>query len=160
MINLDSETKSETEINCSFTDIKLKNYFLNCRINEDMKGDFQTGISFIGDNVLITYLDTYNESIIEEKKVSRLALGLPKNMDGSLGFAAERSLSFKEKLEEKTDVPITLIDERLSTVEAEGYLINEGIKGKKKKDIIDAIAANIILDTFIRMKGREEDGKR
>ena len=99
-------------------------------------------------------------SIIEEKKVSRLALGLPKNMDGSLGFAAERSLSFKEKLEEKTDVPITLIDERLSTVEAEGYLINEGIKGKKKKDIIDAIAANIILDTFIRMKGREEDGKR
>ena len=99
-------------------------------------------------------------SIIEEKKVSRLALGLPKNMDGSLGFAAERSLSFKEKLEEKTDIPITLIDERLSTVEAEGYLINEGIKGKKKKDIIDAIAANIILDTFIRMKGREEDGKR
>ena len=99
-------------------------------------------------------------SIIEEKKVSRLALGLPKNMDGSLGFAAERSLSFKERLEEKTDVPITLIDERLSTVEAEGYLINEGIKGKKKKDIIDAIAANIILDTFIRMKGREEDGKR
>lgn len=99
-------------------------------------------------------------SIIEEKKVSRLALGLPKNMDGSLGFAAKRSLSFKEKLEEKTNVPITLIDERLSTVEAEGYLINEGIKGKKKKDIIDAIAANIILDTFIRMKGREEDGKR
>ena len=70
MINLDSETKSETEINCTFTDIKLKNYSLNCRINEDMKGDFQTGISFIGDNVLITYLDTYNESIIEEKKVN------------------------------------------------------------------------------------------
>lgn len=99
-------------------------------------------------------------SIIEERNVCEIALGLPKNMDGSLGFAAERSLSFKEKLEEKTSVPITLIDERLSTVEAEGYLINEGIKGKKKKDIIDAIAANIILDTFIRMKGRQEDGKR
>ena len=93
--------------------------------------------------------------LIKERNVIEIALGLPKNMDGSLGFAAERSISFKEKLEAKTDVKVTLIDERLSTVEAKGYLINEGISEKKGKSIIDAIAANIILDTFIRMKGRE-----
>ena len=65
MINLDSENNSQTEINCTFTDIKLKNYSLNCRINENMKGDFQNAISFIGDNILITYFDSYYESIIE-----------------------------------------------------------------------------------------------
>ena len=65
MINLDSETKSEAEINCTFTDIKSKNYSLNCRVNEDMKGDFQTAISFIDDDILITYFDSYYESTIE-----------------------------------------------------------------------------------------------
>ena len=66
MINLDSESNLQTEINCTFTDIKLKNYSLNYRINEDMKGDFQTAISLIGDNILVTYFDSYYESIIEE----------------------------------------------------------------------------------------------
>jgi len=63
MINLDSENNLQAEINCTFTDIKLKNYSLNCRINENMKGDFQNAISFIGDNILITYFDSYNESM-------------------------------------------------------------------------------------------------
>ena len=69
MINLDSEINSQAEINCTFTDIKLKNYSLNCRINEDMKGDFQTAISFIGDSILITYFDSYYESIIERVQI-------------------------------------------------------------------------------------------
>ena len=73
IINLDSEINSQAEINCTFTDIQLKNYSLNCQINEDMKGDFQTAISFIGDNILITYFDYYYESIIEsvQKNKSR-----------------------------------------------------------------------------------------
>ena len=50
-------------------------------------------------------------NIIEEKNVSEIALGLPKNMDNSMGFAADRSLSFKEKLEQRTDVKVTLVDE-------------------------------------------------
>ena len=65
MINLDSENNLQTEINCSFTDIKLKNYSLNCRINENTEGDFQNAISFIGDDILITYFDSFNESVIE-----------------------------------------------------------------------------------------------
>lgn len=93
-------------------------------------------------------------NIIEEKNVSEIALGLPKNMDNSMGFAADRSLSFKEKLEQKTDVKVTLVDERLSTVEAQNYLINEGMRRKKRKKVIDAVAASVILNTFIRMKGK------
>ena len=93
-------------------------------------------------------------NIIEEKNVSEIALGLPKNMDNSMGFAADRSLSFKEKLEQKTDVKVTLVDERLSTVEAQNYLINEGMRREKRNKIIDAVAASVILNTFIRMKGK------
>ena len=93
--------------------------------------------------------------IIKQNDITEIALGLPKNMDGSLGFAAERSLTFKEKLSKKTNVNINLIDERLSTVEAESYLIDEGMRRKKRKNVIDAVAASVILDTFIRMKGNK-----
>ena len=66
MIDHESENISQSEINCTFTDINLKNYSLNCKINEDMKGDFQTAISFIDDNILIIYFDSLNQSIIKE----------------------------------------------------------------------------------------------
>ena len=64
-INLDSESDSMKELNCEFTDIKLKNYTLNCIINDGLKGDFQSAISFIDDNILIIYFDSYNESIFD-----------------------------------------------------------------------------------------------
>ena len=72
MINRDSESNLQAEINCSFTDIKLKNYSLNCRINEGMKGDFQTAISFLDDDILVIHNESYYENINEDepKKVS------------------------------------------------------------------------------------------
>lgn len=91
--------------------------------------------------------------IIEEEKIEVLVLGLPKNMNNTLGFASERSLNFKKLLEEKTNLKIELIDERLSTVEAERVLIEENMSRKKRKDYIDCAAAAIILDTYLR---REE----
>lgn len=91
--------------------------------------------------------------IIEEEKIEVLVLGLPKNMNNTLGFASERSLNFKKLLEEKTNLKIELIDERLSTVEAEKVLIEENMSRKKRKDYIDCAAAAIILDTYLR---REE----
>lgn len=91
--------------------------------------------------------------IIEEKDVDELVLGLPKNMNGTLGFAAERSLNFKEKLERVIDKKIHLVDERLSTVEAENILISADVSRKKRKKVIDGMAAAIILDTFINKKG-------
>lgn len=91
--------------------------------------------------------------IIEKEKVNELVLGLPKNMNGSLGFAAERSMNFKKLLEAKINIPIHLVDERLSTVEAERVLISADISRQKRKKVIDGMAASIILDTYLNMKG-------
>jgi len=91
--------------------------------------------------------------IIEKEKVNELVLGLPKNMNGSLGFAAERSMNFKELLEQKINIPIHLVDERLSTMEAEKILISADVRREKRKKVIDGMAASIILDTYLNMKG-------
>ncbi len=90
--------------------------------------------------------------IINEEEVDELVLGLPKNMDNSMGFASERSLKFKELLETKTTKKIHLVDERLSTVEAEKFLISTDTSRMKRKKIIDAYAANVILDTYLKSK--------
>lgn len=91
--------------------------------------------------------------IVNKEKVEVLVLGLPKNMDNSMGFASERSLNFKSILEGLTDKEIVLIDERLSTVEAENMLINDDVKRKKRKNVIDELSAAIILDTYLRKVG-------
>lgn len=91
--------------------------------------------------------------IVNKEKVEVLVLGLPKNMDNSMGFASERSLNFKRILEGLTDKEIVLIDERLSTVEAENMLINDDVKRKKRKNVIDELSAAIILDTYLRKVG-------
>ncbi len=91
--------------------------------------------------------------IIEQEKIDQLVLGLPKNMNNTLGPAAERSLEFKKLLESKTDLKIHLVDERLSTVEAENMLITADVSRKKRKKIIDEVSASIILDTYLRKVG-------
>ncbi len=96
------------------------------------------------------------ESVIEELKeiiknydIGKIALGLPKNMDGSIGFAGERSLQFKELLH-NNGIEVELIDERLTTVMAEGIVHqnNDNVKNTKKK--IDSIAASLILESFLK----------
>lgn len=91
-------------------------------------------------------------NIINEEGIDALVLGLPKNMNNSLGFASERSINFKNLLEEKISIPIYLIDERLSTREAENILLSSDTSRYKRKKIIDAYAASIILDTFLKSK--------
>ena len=88
--------------------------------------------------------------LIDELKIDTLVLGYPKNMNNSLGEAVERTMKFKQLLEEKVNMEINLIDERLSTVEAENYLIGEDMRRQDRKKIIDAVAASIILDTYLR----------
>ena len=90
--------------------------------------------------------------IIRNEDVDELVLGLPKNMNNSLGFASERSLNFKKELESKCSLPIHLVDERLSTMEAENILLSSDTSRQKRKKIIDAYAASIILDTFLKSK--------
>ena len=100
-------------------------------------------------NLLFVELD----NIIEVNNITDLVLGLPKNMNNTLGFASERSMKFKEALENRYSLPVTLIDERLSTVEAENYLISADVSRKKRKKVIDGVAASLILDTYLKMKG-------
>lgn len=82
-----------------------------------------------------TYEEARDEviKIIEKEKITCLVLGLPKNMDNSMGFASERSLNFKKLLEEKCSLPVNLVDERLSTVEAESILIENNYSRAKRK---------------------------
>ena len=94
------------------------------------------------------------DGIFEENSITDLVLGLPKNMNNTLGFAAERSLKFKEALENRYNMEVNLIDERLSTVEATNYLLDADMSRKKRKKVIDGVAASIILDTYLKMKGK------
>lgn len=90
--------------------------------------------------------------IIKEEEIDELVLGLPKNMNNSMGFASERSLNFKKLLETKCTLPIHLVDERLSTMEAENILLFSDTSRQKRKKVIDAYAASIILDTYLKSK--------
>jgi len=89
------------------------------------------------------------KSIINEYDIGKVVLGLPKNMDGSIGFAGNRSLHFKELLE-GIGIEVELVDERLTTVMAEGIVHqnNENVKNTKKK--IDSIAACLILESYLK----------
>lgn len=90
------------------------------------------------------------KQIVLENNITDIALGLPKNMDNSFGFAAQRSLKFKNMLEENLDVNINLIDERLTTTQAENLLISMDKSRDKRKKIIDGVAACLILESFIK----------
>lgn len=95
------------------------------------------------------------KEIVDEYKVSKIILGLPKNMNNSLGFRAEATIEFKEKLENYLNMEVVLQDERLSTVEATNYLLESDMSRKKRKKKVDSIAANIILQTYLdKMKGK------
>jgi len=89
------------------------------------------------------------EMIVKEYDITKVILGLPKNMDGSIGFAGERSINFKKLLERK-NIEVVLIDERLTTIMAEDivHLNNDNVKNTKKK--IDSIAASIILESYLK----------
>ena len=88
-------------------------------------------------------------AIIKDQNVEALVLGLPKNMDNTLGARALATLDFKKMLESKVDLPIYLEDERLTTKSAEDVLISANTSRKKRKQVIDKIAATIILQSFL-----------
>ena len=96
-------------------------------------------------------------NILNEYEISKIALGLPKNMNNSCGFASERSMNFKKLLEEKTSIPVYLVDERLSTTEAENILVMADMSREKRKKVIDGVAAQIILETFMKMEENRND---
>jgi putative Holliday junction resolvase len=94
--------------------------------------------------------------MIEELKVEKVVVGLPKNMNGSLGPSAKMVLSLVEELKKFVDLPIITWDERLSTVAAEKVLLEADVSRKKRKLVIDKVAALLILQGYLDSKTRME----
>ncbi len=92
------------------------------------------------------------EELISENNVSEIVLGLPLNMDSSIGERAQISIELKDKLERRTGLSVTLVDERLTTVEADEIMDRAGIVGKDRKNYVDMIAAEVILQDFLNEK--------
>ena len=92
------------------------------------------------------------KSIVEEKHITDFVLGLPKNMNNTCGFASDRTMSFKKLLENEFIMPVHLVDERLTTKEAEGILLMNNMSRKKRKKVIDNVASSLILETYLKRK--------
>lgn len=87
--------------------------------------------------------------LISEYEVHELVVGMPKNMNGTKGERAEKTEEFVEKMKAVIDLPVTFWDERLSTVMAERQLIAADVSRKKRKGVIDKMAAVVILQGYL-----------
>lgn len=110
---------------------------------------------------VIRHNEEYERLILEVKKIAAdlnaeaIVLGFPKNMNNTIGPKGELSLNFKEKLEQELDIPIYLQDERLTTKTATDTLIMGNVSRKKRKKVVDSIAATIILQSYLDREGRK-----
>lgn len=87
-----------------------------------------------------------------EYEVKEIVVGYPKNMDGSIGEKAKKCEDFAEKLRAIVQIPVTLWDERQTTMQATAYLNEVNVRGQKRKDIIDEVAATIILESYLAFR--------
>lgn len=96
------------------------------------------------------------EALIEEYEIEQIVVGLPKNMNNSLGERAEACREFADKLERRTGLPVVMWDERLTTVSAENVLKESGVRREDRKAVIDKIAAVFILQGYLDYKSNME----
>ena len=89
------------------------------------------------------------EELIAQYQVEEIVLGLPKNMNNTLGDRAEKSLELKETLERRTGLPVVMWDERLTTVSANRVLMETGVRRENRKEHVDEIAAVFILQAYL-----------
>ncbi len=92
--------------------------------------------------------------IIDEYDINSIIIGLPKNMDGSLGPQAEKALAFAEALKKRFGLPVEMTDERLTTALVQKTLIEGGASRAKRKTVIDMLAAQVILQGWLDRKRR------
>ena len=97
------------------------------------------------------------ETLIKEYEVEKIVLGLPLNMNDTIGERAEKTLEFKAMLERRTGLEVILWDERLTTVEAEQILIESNVRREDRKKYIDKIAAGFILQGYLDSLGVKLD---
>ena len=95
------------------------------------------------------------EELIGEYEVGEIVLGLPMNMNGTEGVRVELTREFQEKLERRTGLPVHLYDERLTTVMADNAMMEAGIRRENRKDYVDRIAAQLILQGYLDRRAAE-----
>ena len=88
----------------------------------------------------------------DENEIELIVVGHPVNMDGTKGESAQKCAELAKKLENKTGLPVVLRDERLTTVSAHKALNETNTRGRKRKEIIDAVSAVMILEEYLRFR--------
>ena len=132
----------------------------HAKINYHIKTLYNVGIlelveEKIKSGIVEKYYYPTANNIVISRNVDAFVLGNPKNLDGSLSKRSEITLEFKKILEDRFKLNVIMQDERLSTVEAERMLISNDTKRKKRKKVIDKIAATIILQSFLDRRNHE-----
>ncbi len=94
------------------------------------------------------------KAIAEKQKAELIVVGLPKNMDGSEGERAEKCKKFAQQLATETGIETVMWDERLTTVSAHRALSNNNVRGQRRKDVVDAVSAVMILESYISSKNK------
>ena len=129
-------------------------------------GDARTGVavsdllcSIVGSTCVVPSRNTEKAisdivRIAKENEVGEIVVGLPRNMDGSEGPRAELCRAFGARLKEAAGLPVTMWDERRTTVEAHNILSDHNYHGKKRKNTVDAVAASLILEGYLAFRSR------
>lgn len=89
------------------------------------------------------------EELAKEYRAESFVLGLPKNMNSTLGERAEKSLAFKDMLEKRTGLPVIMWDERLTTVAANRAMMEGGVRRENRSEFVDSMAAALILQGYL-----------
>ncbi len=95
-----------------------------------------------------------------ERKVGGIVVGLPRNMDGSEGESAQNARAFAENLQKLVEAPVEMRDERGTTITAHGYLNETDTRGKKRKAVVDAVAATIILQDYLDYRRNQRENRK
>ena len=134
-------------------------------------GDARTGLAccdrteFLASPIGVIHERDFNEIIrqvavaSEEYAVQEIVVGYPVNMNGSAGERAEKCEKFAHILSQLVTVPVRLWDERSTTVSAAGYLNETNTRGKKRKEVIDEVAATIILESYLAYRRNHPEEK-
>ena len=129
-------------------------------------GDARTGVaisdllcSIVGSTFVVPSRNTEKAiadivKLAKDNMVGQIVVGLPRNMDGTEGTRAELCREFAAMLQEATGLPVTMWDERRTTVEAHNILSQHNYHGKKRKNTVDAVAASLILEGYLNSRGR------
>lgn len=96
----------------------------------------------------------------QKLSVKRIVVGLPRNMDGTEGESAQNAREFSERLKGLCSVPVVMWDERGTTITAHGYLNDTDTRGTKRKAVIDAVAATVILQDYLSYRQNRKNTKK